>query len=102
MEKNHNYSVLSLLKEIKKIWPSANWLIKNGNKEFKESNLLKLNCKKAKKIINWFSIFNFKENIKMTIEWYKKYYETNNIQKMKKLSEYQIKEFTKLIKKRSK
>ena len=36
------------------------------------------------------------------IDWYKKYYETNNIKKMKKLSEYQIKEFTKLIKKRSK
>ena len=99
---NHNYSVLSLLKEIKKIWPSANWLIKNRDKEFKESNLLKLNCKKAKKFINWSSMLSFKENIKMTIDWYKKYYETNNINKMKKLSEYQIKEFTNLIKNRSK
>ena len=47
-------------------------------------------------------MLSFKENIKMTIDWYKKYYETNNINKMKKLSEYQIKEFTNLIKNRSK
>ena len=47
---SHNYSVSSLLIRIKKIWPTALWSTINDRKKFKESNLLKLNCNKAKKI----------------------------------------------------
>lgn len=99
---NHNYSVISLLKEVKKIWPSAKWSIKDKKKIFKEANLLKLNCNKARKILNWSSTLTFKENIKMTTDWYKAYYEIKNQKKMKKFSENQIIEFTKISKKRSK
>ena len=67
-----------------------------------ESTLLKLNCKKAKKKISWHSVLTFKENIRMTIEWYRAYYNVNKKVNMKRFSENQIKEFTKLILKRSK
>ena len=86
---------------MKHIWPSIKWSIKNRNKRFKESNLLKLNCNKAKKIIKWNSILSFKENIKMTIDWYRSFYTYKNLKIMKKFSENQIIEFTKLIEKRS-
>ena len=99
---NHNYSVLALLKEAKKIWPSILWSITNNKKKFKESNLLKLNCNKAKKVMNWQSTLSFNENIKMTINWYRAYYTNKDPKKMKKFSENQIIEFTNLIKKRSK
>ena len=98
----HNYSVKSLLNEIKLIWPTIAWSIREDKKKFQESNLLKLNCKKAKKKISWHSVLTFKENIRMTIEWYRAYYNVNKKVNMKKFSENQIKEFTKLILKRSK
>ena len=98
----HNYSVKSLLSEIKNIWPSIKWLIVKDKNKHKESNLLKLNCKKAKKELNWKSILTFKENIKMTIEWYKFYYNKKNKTKIRKFSENQIKKFSKLIQERSK
>ena len=98
----HNYSVKSLLNEIKLIWPTIAWSVREDKKKFQESNLLKLNCKKAKKKISWHSVLTFKENIRMTIEWYRAYYNVNKKVNMKKFSENQIKEFTKLILKRSK
>ncbi len=98
---NHNYSVLSLLKEVKQIWPSIKWSIKDKNIKFKESSLLKLNCNKARKLLNWYSILSFKENVKMTIDWYRHFYAHKNLKLIKKFSEKQIIEFTKLIKSRS-
>ena len=98
----YNYPVRSLLNEIKVIWPTIKWSIEKDKKKFKESNLLKLNCKKAKKKINWYSLLTFKENVRMTIEWYRAYYKIKKKVNMKKFSENQIKEFTKLILKRSK
>ena len=71
-----------MLIRIKKIWPTALWSTTNDRKKFKESNLLKLNCNKAKKkLMNWKSILSFDENIKMTIDWYKAYYTYKKIQK---------------------
>ena len=99
---SHNYSVVALLKEAKKIWPSISWSITNNKKKFKESNLLKLNCNKAKKIMNWQSILSFNENIKMTVDWYRAYYTNKDSRKIKIFSKNQIIQFTNLIKKRSK
>ena len=99
---NHNYSVISLLKETKKTWPLIKWSVKDNKKNFKESNLLKLNCNKAKKLINWSSVLSFKENIKINMKWYKIYFEGKNSEQMKKFSENQVQEFTKLLKKKLK
>ena len=38
---------------------------------FKESRLLMLNSKKAKKELNWSPRLTFEETIKMTVDWYK-------------------------------
>ena len=99
---NHNYSVLSLLQRVKKIWPAILWSRTKNKKKFKESNLLKLNCTKAKKIMNWKSTLSFNENIKMTIDWYKAYYINKDSKKMKIFSENQIYQFMNLVKQRSK
>ena len=99
---SHNYSVLSLLNRIKKIWPAVLWSTTNNRKKFKESNLLKLNCNKAKKFMNWESILSFDENINMTIDWYRAYYKNKDSKKMKIFSQNQIIQFTNFITKRSK
>ena len=45
------------------------------NKEFYESNLLKLNSNKSKRILKWKCILSFKETISMIAEWYKNFYD---------------------------
>ena len=67
-------SVLDLVKEIKKNWQGVNWKIKQDTKfKNKESNLLKLNSNKAKKILRWSPVLNFEKSIKFTANWYKQY-----------------------------
>ena len=43
-------------------------------KVFFESELLRLNCKKAKRLLNWNAILKFEELISMVADWYKNYY----------------------------
>ena len=71
-------NVISLLREIKKNWGSAKWKIKK-NKSFKESRLLKLNSLKSKIKLKWSNKLSFAETIKLTINWYKKYYGKDEI-----------------------
>ena len=91
---NHkkNYSVLDVIKIFKQKWKNATWEIKS-KKEFQEANLLKLNCEKAKKKLNYKSVLSFKETVSITAEWYKEFYK-------KKLKKYhfsidQIKKYEK-------
>lgn len=98
----HNYNVKSLLSEIRNIWPSIKWSTFSGKRNFKESNLLKLNCQKARSQLNWKSVLTFRENVNMTIEWYKAYYNKESKVGIKKFSENQIKKFSEIIDKRTK
>ena len=41
-----------------------------------ESGLLKLNCDKALHYLGWQAILPFHETVRMTMEWYRSYYET--------------------------
>ena len=93
-----DYNVLHLVKLMKKHWKKVNWkVIKKGQKNFFESNLLKLNCNKSKKILGWKSILTFNKTINMVAEWYKNYYLKNK--NMYKISYKQITDFEKDLKK---
>ena len=69
-----SYSVLHLVKEMRKNWEKVSWKIKRNKSKFYESNLLKLNSLKAKKKLKWKSVLTFKETSKLTSLWYKEYY----------------------------
>lgn len=71
--KNKNYSVISLIKTMKKFWKDIQWKVEK-NSNFKETNLLILNTEKVKKKIKWKSILKFEENVSMVIDWYKNFY----------------------------
>ena len=75
---NRNYKVIDILKLIKKYWPNAKWIVKKNRKQFFENTLLQLNSKKAKKYLNWSTKLVFKDNIKMTVNWYKEYSKKKN------------------------
>ena len=94
-----NYDVMFLVKHMRKYWKKVSWKIEKKNKKiFFESNILKLNCKKAKSILQWNSILSFGETVDMTVNWYKNYY--SKPKKIYETSLSQIKEYEKLLKKR--
>ena len=70
-------NVITLVKEMKKNWQLINWEIKKNTK-YNESKLLKLNSKKAKKILKWECLLSFKETVKIVTLWYKNYYIKKN------------------------
>jgi len=95
---NHgkNRKVKEILNEIKKQWKGFKWK-ENSKKKIKESKLLKLNCYKSKRKLKWQISMSFQETIKLTLDWYKKYYSNFSKQRkfIYKLSSNQIKSYEK-------
>lgn len=95
-----NYNVIFLVKLIRKYWKKVSWEVdKKNKKNFIESNLLKLNCNKAKIKLKWKCILSCTETVNMVANWYKSYY-------LKPKNAYetsfnQIKEYESLLNKRS-
>ena len=76
---NQNYSVLELINEMSSYWENVKWKNKKVKKDnFHEASLLKLNCDKALSDLNWSPTLSFEETVKMTVEWYKKFYQNPN------------------------
>ena len=87
---NQNYTVLEVVKEMSKYWEKVQWEVKENDK-FEESGLLKLNCDKALADLKWEPVWDFKETIYNTVNWYKSYY-GNDINTFE-LSTKQIQDF---------
>ena len=73
-------------------WPKVKWEIEKTKDDFYESGLLKLNCDLANETLNWQPKLNFEETIKMTVLWYKNYYENKELN-VKELTINQIKKY---------
>ena len=70
-----NYQVIDLVKEMNQNWSSIGWKINNRKNKKYESHFLNLNCNKARKKLNWQTALNFEESVKLTVDWYRYYYE---------------------------
>ncbi len=88
-----NFSVINLLNEMKKYCKTADFTLEKTD-NLKESNLLKLNCDKAMSILEWKASLNFEETIYMTMDWYRKFYDTSG-KDMLQFSLDQISTYTK-------
>ncbi|MGC9124239.1 MAG: CDP-glucose 4,6-dehydratase, partial [Thermoplasmata archaeon] len=87
-----NITVKELVEKFIEIWGRGNYLIKK-DKKLKEANYLQLDINKAKNKLNWLPKYEFEESIRMTVEWYKAYYERK--ENMEKITEFQIEKFMK-------
>lgn len=95
---DQNYSVSQLINEMKKHWKNVDWKsLEVSNENYLEAGLLKLNCDKALFDLRWAPTLSFEQTIKLTIEWYRTYYEEKDVD-MLKFCENQIKEYTKIAK----
>jgi len=96
---SREYSVLELVKTMGVYWKNISWnVMPKSRKKFYESELLRLNCNKAKKILKWKNILRFSETVEMVSSWYRSYY--GNSKNIDKITKKQIKEYEKLLKKR--
>jgi CDP-glucose 4,6-dehydratase len=76
---DQNYPVIDLIMEMSNHWSQIKWKDDSDNKShLYEAGLLKLNCDKALLDLKWHSALQFKDTVKMTVEWYKKYYQNEN------------------------
>ncbi len=74
------FTVEKLINEMSKLWKINKitnfYNIKKSNKKY-ESKLLKLNCSKSSKLLNWRQTLNFKQTVKFTVDWYIFYLKNN-------------------------
>ena len=89
-----DYTVQDVLLKLKRKLLKLDWKIEDKEK-FNESKLLKLDCTKAYRDLNWKSTMGFQETIDFTSEWYLKYLNNNKILNM---SVKQIMDFYELAK----
>jgi len=76
---DQNFSVSRLIDEMSNYWEQVSWKDTSSSKNnFHEAGLLKLNCDKALHDLNWRSTLSFEQTVKMTVEWYKYYYQKPN------------------------
>ena len=97
---HQNHSVSKLIDEMKKYWDHVRWNDTSQTQQhLHEASLLKLNCDKALFDLNWMPTLQFEETVRMTVEWYKIFYE-NDADSMYGYSIAQIEEYMQLAKER--
>ena len=96
---SREYNVLELVKAMGVYWENISWkVMPKSRMKFYESELLRLNCNKAKKILKWKNILKFSETVEMVASWYRSYYD--HPKNIDKITRKQIREYEKLLKKR--
>ncbi len=79
-KENQNRTVQELISDFSSFWDfkkSGDSFIINDQGNFKEANLLKLNCEKAKNYLGWEPTLNYSELVQFVSLWYKEYYKEN-------------------------
>ncbi len=93
-------TVETLINTMALSWDNVRWNdVSDGDKYVHEAVLLKLNCDKALIDLNWSSALNFDDTVRMTVEWYKEFYQGSS-DSMRMLCESQIKEYMALYERR--
>jgi CDP-glucose 4,6-dehydratase len=92
-----NRTVGDVVNELKKFWPNSKQVnLANNDKFPHEAGLLKLNCEKALKFLDWTASLDFKETTKWTGEWFYSYY-NKPLKETTKLTFNQIEKFNNII-----
>jgi len=86
-EIDSNLSVLELVKESSKNWEKIKYVIDKGSHPH-EANFLMLDSSKARKKLMWKPVWDFKCTVEKTVEWYKNFYDKENIITYQQLLSY--------------
>lgn len=81
-------NVLSVMKVLRNEWSAVDFQIEEGGDKPHEANLLKLDCSKAHTLLGWKSIWDGHTTFAKTIQWYRSYYENNELISLAQLEAY--------------
>lgn len=97
---NYNKSVRDLIDTMGNYWENIKWddVSKSGDHPY-EAGLLKLNCDKSLAALNWEPTLDFETTIRMTVEWYKSFYQEEGMF-MGEYTSSQIREYMHLAEKK--
>jgi CDP-glucose 4,6-dehydratase len=88
----NNLQVYNVANYGKKILKSKSKILIKKNKLY-ESKHLALNSSKSSKYLKWKTLLNAKQAIKLTLDWYKFYYNKSSKKKIIEFTFYQIKQY---------
>lgn len=88
-ENTEEITVKKLTERFIELWGAGNYKIVEGQ-NLKEANYLQLDISKAKTKLKWIPRYNFSIALKKTVDWYKFYYNSENINR---ITENQIEEY---------
>lgn len=95
-EAHNNFTIRDLISEMSNYWQKVKWSSPPvEGKRIYEAGLLKLNCDKALFDLSWQPTLDFCQTVRMTSEWYKKFYQDEN-EEMFHTSLDQINEYSQL------
>jgi CDP-glucose 4,6-dehydratase len=101
---HQSHSVSELIDEMATYWERVRWNdISQDQEHLHEAGLLKLNCDKALFDLNWQPTLKFEETVRITVEWYKNYYQNNekdNTYSMFDFAVSQVEEYSQYAKQR--
>lgn len=84
----NNITVEQIIKIIKHHWKNVDYVIETKPDNPHEAGLLKLDCSKARSILNWKPVWNTNKAIELTTRWYKTFYEQGKILSINDLEAY--------------
>ena len=78
-------------------WKFGKWKDSSNKKNLHEAKNLRLDSTKSNNILSWRPVYTFKDAIKSTMDWYKKFYQ--NEKEITKFTEKQIEKYSESAKK---
>lgn len=83
-----NVTVQEVVNLTKNYWNDFEYIFKEEEERFHESKILKLNCEKASKLLQWQTVWDIDTTVFRTILWYKSFYEKNRITTLDDIDSY--------------
>ncbi len=83
-----NLQVGDIVKLSHEYWNNIQIEFGKNTDEHHEANLLMLDCSKANKLLKWKAVWGIDKTIDKTINWYKEYYENNEVLSLTDLTDY--------------
>ena len=83
-----NVTVGEIVEQVKKTWPKIDYEIDKTPDQLHEAGMLRLDCSKARTKLQWAPVWDGKAAVEKTVQWYRAFYESNDVQTMENLHRY--------------
>jgi len=81
--------VIDIVKIMQAIWPKLQYEVTIDSACLHEASLLKLDGAKTFALLGWKNQWNFTETIKLTVDWYRCFYEESRILTLEQIAKYE-------------